>query len=270
MPLTVDYLKASDGLGDAAQMHVTNSRSIGATTIEVDSVANVPNEFIGTYGELLPSGFIDPSTAVNFYGHLAGADLEIDGFLPGSTDDGNTTADYVVIRPNSFWANLIGGFIGNVSAPDGSALKNDSVDTAQIVDGAVETDKIADGAVEAAKMGAEVTATLGITAWNDAKISGYTTNFRMGSSTSGVAQTVMAVNIASLGIPDNAVVLEYHFYYSPAGNSGSLGAAPALVYSITRSTGVHSISLTGQWACNDATAPNLTNSKVQGIVRYIA
>ena len=36
-----DYLPASNGSGDAALMHVTVTRTTGATTISVDSVVNV-------------------------------------------------------------------------------------------------------------------------------------------------------------------------------------------------------------------------------------
>lgn len=116
MPLDNTYLKVSDGGGDAAMMHVINPRSINATTISVDTVANVPEKFIATYGELLPSGFIDPATAVNFYGRLSGSDLEIDGFLPGTTDNGNSVGDVVVIRPNTFWANQLVSYLDDIKA----------------------------------------------------------------------------------------------------------------------------------------------------------
>lgn len=128
MSLDSSYLPVSDGLGDAALMHVTASRSIGATTIKVDTVANVPQKFIATYGEQLPnSEFIDPSTAVIFYGHLSGSDLEIDGFIGGSVDNGNSEDDVVVIRPNSPWANLIAESVnptGSIIQFAGSAAPN--------------------------------------------------------------------------------------------------------------------------------------------------
>lgn len=109
------YLQVSDGNGDAALMHVEADRSIGATTIEVDSVSNVPQLFIATYGTLLPNGKIDPETKRDFYGHLDGTNLEIDGFCPGSTDSGNTTGQVVVIKPNTSWSDLVATFIANLT-----------------------------------------------------------------------------------------------------------------------------------------------------------
>lgn len=106
------FLKVGDG-GDAALMHVTADRAIAATTLEVDSVANVPTKFIATSGTLLATGLIDPATKRDFYGHVDGADLEIDGFLPGSADAGNTEGQIVVIKPNTHWANKIAGFVMN-------------------------------------------------------------------------------------------------------------------------------------------------------------
>lgn len=113
-------------------------------------------------------------------------------------------------------------------------------------------------------------ASLANTSWNNAIVSGYNSTIRMGSSSSGVQNTVMTINLASLAVPDNAVIVQYSFWYNPAGNSGGLGNAPAAITSITRSTGVHTVTICGQWGTNDATAPNLTNSGVQGFVRYIA
>lgn len=101
------HLPASDGTGDAALMHITANRSIGATTIVVDTVTGIPSFFIATYGTLLGTGFIDPTTKEDFYGHVDTGNLIIDGFAPGSTDGGNTSGQVVVIKPNTLWANLI-------------------------------------------------------------------------------------------------------------------------------------------------------------------
>lgn len=110
-----EYLKASDGTGDAALMHVEAERSIGATTIEVDIVTGVPDKFIGSFGTLLPTGFVDAATIGNFYGHLDGSNLEIDGFLPGTVDDGNSEGQVVIIKPNTFWSNKVAEFILNAT-----------------------------------------------------------------------------------------------------------------------------------------------------------
>lgn len=109
------YLKASDGTGDAALMHVEAERTIGATTIEVDIVTGVSEKFIGSFGTLLPTGFVDPATIGNFYGHVDGANLEIDGFLPGTVDDGNTEGQVVVVKPTTFWSNKVAEFIMNAT-----------------------------------------------------------------------------------------------------------------------------------------------------------
>lgn len=113
--MNYDFLSVSDGNGDAALMHITADRLTGATTIEVDDVTNVPAKFIATSGTLLPSGFIDISTALVFRGHLSGGDLEIDAFAPGSTDVGNTSGQVVVIKPNTWWADKIAAFVKNAT-----------------------------------------------------------------------------------------------------------------------------------------------------------
>lgn len=115
MPATYEHLAVSDGNGDAALMHVETEREALATTLDVDVVTNVPTLFIGSYGTLLPTGFIDPATKRDFYGHLDGTNLEIDGFMPGSTDDGNAVGDVVVIKPNTGWSDLVAIFINNMT-----------------------------------------------------------------------------------------------------------------------------------------------------------
>lgn len=113
--MNYDFLKVSDGSSDAALMHITAARSIGSTTIEVDIITGVPNKFIATTGTLLPSGFIDPATKRDFIGHLDGSNIEIDDFVLGSDDDGNTEGQVVIIKPNSYWANLIAQYILNAT-----------------------------------------------------------------------------------------------------------------------------------------------------------
>ncbi len=116
------YLSVSSGSGDAAVMHITADRDIDATTIVVDSVANVPTKFIGTYGTLLPSTFIDPTTKRDFRGHLSGGDIIIDSFEDGSVDNGNVEGQVVVIKPNTSWANDIVN-LARVSHNDDGTIK---------------------------------------------------------------------------------------------------------------------------------------------------
>lgn len=118
--MDLSYLSASNGDGDAALMHITAPRTIGATTISVDGHVNVSAKFIGTYGTLLASGFIDPATKVDFKGHLSGPDIIIDSFEPGNTDNGNTEGQVVVIKPNAPWANDLVGLFGVSHNNDGS------------------------------------------------------------------------------------------------------------------------------------------------------
>lgn len=115
MAFDYSYLKVGDGSGDASLMHIDANRSIGATTLSVDTISGVPAKFVGTTGNLLPSGLIDPSTKKDFYGHTSGSDLIIDGFLPGSTDTGNTEGQVVIIKPNTHWANMAAQFIMNAT-----------------------------------------------------------------------------------------------------------------------------------------------------------
>lgn len=110
-----DYLKASDGTGDAPSMTITANRSTGSTTLVVSTVTKVPTKFLATSGTKLPTGLLDPSTITNFKGHVSGTNLEIDGFLPGSTDVGNTASQVVIIKPNTYGQNLVATFIQDAS-----------------------------------------------------------------------------------------------------------------------------------------------------------
>jgi hypothetical protein len=107
-----DFLSVSNGSGDAALMHVNGTgRLSGATTIPVDTVANVPTKFIATYGTLGPDGKITAASKRDFKGHVSGSSLIIDGFLPGSVDNGNTAGQVVLIKPNTHWSNTVASFL---------------------------------------------------------------------------------------------------------------------------------------------------------------
>lgn len=103
----MDYenLRANDGTGPAVLAHVDAPRSIGATTLVVDSVDNWPSKFICTTGPLLASGLLDPDNMTEFRGHLSGSDIIIDAFISGFSDIGNTTDDVAVIKPAGSFAN---------------------------------------------------------------------------------------------------------------------------------------------------------------------
>lgn len=110
-----EHLPVGNGSGDAALMHITGTRLTAATTIAVDSVTNVPTKFIGTYGTLGADGLITAASKRDFKGHVSGADLVIDAFCPGSVDAGNTIGQVVIVKPNTFWANLVATFIKNAT-----------------------------------------------------------------------------------------------------------------------------------------------------------
>lgn len=127
MQPTIDYVKASDGAANASLMTVTNVRSPSATTVQVNTVANLPPKFYGSMGT--PHTFTDPitsetitviseATAVDFAGHVDGSNIEIDEIAAGYTDNGSEVGDIVIIRPVTSWANLVAEFL----TPTGSVV----------------------------------------------------------------------------------------------------------------------------------------------------
>lgn len=131
MDPSIDALKASDGTGNASVATVTNVRSAGATTIQVDTVDNINTNFYGTMGT--PHTFTDPvtseeitiiseATAVDFRGHVDGSNLEIDEIADGYTDGGSEVGDIVVIKPTTQWADAVAEVL-EVSLNDDGSLK---------------------------------------------------------------------------------------------------------------------------------------------------
>lgn len=110
-----NYLQASNGSGDVPLIHLTAARAPGATVFAVDTVTNVPTNFLATCGTLLPSGFLDTTTKTDFKGHVSGATLVIDSFEPGTTDAGNTSTQVIVIKPTTGWANRVAQFLMNMT-----------------------------------------------------------------------------------------------------------------------------------------------------------
>lgn len=132
-----EYLPASDGTGDAALMHIQADRLSGDATILVDSVSKVSNKFIATYGTLGSNGLITPETKRDFKGHVSGSTLVIDAFAPGNADAGNTEGQVVIIKPNSYWSNLVAQFIKNATGfgtPDN--LTANSLSASGLISGA--------------------------------------------------------------------------------------------------------------------------------------
>lgn len=159
------YIPASDGAANASLMTVTNVRSGGATTIQVNTVANVPTKFYASYGT--PHTFTDPvtgetitviseATAVDFAGHIDGTNIEIDEIAPGYTDNGNEVGDIIVIRPVTEWDNNLFNVL-SVAHNDDGTLKAGAVDNAAaLASDVVTTAKIADSNVTSEKLSSTV------------------------------------------------------------------------------------------------------------------
>ena len=151
------FLSASGGSGDAALMHITAVRLTGASIITVDTVVNVPANFIGTYGTLLSTGLIDPVTKCDFKGHISGATLVIDSFMPGSVDTGNlASGQVVIIKPNTPAQNDM-VTLAKVAHNNDGTIKNGAVSAATMLSiDVVTTTKIADANVTSAKLAADI------------------------------------------------------------------------------------------------------------------
>lgn len=148
---SIELIKGSDASGNANLATIQNTRSPGASTIIVDTVLGInPAGFSGTMGT--PHTFTDPITsetitviseasAVDFTGHVDGANLEIDDIAPGYTDLGSAVGDIVIIRPTTQWSDNVAEVLEVAHNDDGS-LKNNSVPTAAIADDAVTAPKV--------------------------------------------------------------------------------------------------------------------------------
>lgn len=130
---SINLIKASDGTGNASTATVQTVRNSGVTTIIVDTVNNIPATFMGSMGT--PHTFVDPvtseeitviseATAVDFTGHVSGANLEIDSIAPGYTDLGSAVGDIIVIRPTTAWANNIATVLAVAHSDTGAITTN--------------------------------------------------------------------------------------------------------------------------------------------------
>ena len=110
--VSIKYLSASNGSGEAVKATVSAARSTGATTLQVDSISNFPEFFIATSGVVSgETGYFDPATMKVFLGHTSSPNIIIDSFAPGYTDAGNSVGDVVVLKPTTEWVNqLVDGF----------------------------------------------------------------------------------------------------------------------------------------------------------------
>ena len=105
-----EYIRASDGNGVAVTATVTSDRGIGSLTLIVDSVLNWPHKGIATVGTAVYDSDNNLTTITDptvFKFHLDGSIIEIDGFAPGYTDNGNTIDQIVILKPTTDWADDI-------------------------------------------------------------------------------------------------------------------------------------------------------------------
>lgn len=132
---SINRIRASDGSGNASLATVQSTRAPLASTINVDTVASIPDEFVGSMGT--PHTFTDPitsetitviseATCVDFKGHVDGADLEIDEISPGYTDLGSEIGDIIIIRPTTAYADNVADVL-DVSHDDDGTIKKAAV-----------------------------------------------------------------------------------------------------------------------------------------------
>lgn len=132
---SIDQIRASDGSGNANIATIQSSRAPASSTIDVDTVAGIPDNFMGSMGT--PHTFQDPitaetitviseATAVDFSGHVDGANLEIDDIAPGYTDAGSDIGDIVIIRPTTQYADNVADVL-EVSHDDDGTIKKAAI-----------------------------------------------------------------------------------------------------------------------------------------------
>lgn len=116
MTADLTIINASNGSGEAVRSLVTVLRSVAATVITVDSVANWPAKGIATTGTLDTNGRLTSTSMQVFKFHLSGSTIVIDGFAPGYTDKGNAVGDVVVVKPATYWADTVADSINGLAA----------------------------------------------------------------------------------------------------------------------------------------------------------
>jgi hypothetical protein len=105
-------------------------------------------------------------------------------------------------------------------------------------------------------------------ALNDAAVTGLTFTPVVGGSGNGTFKVNGVINISSLAIPATAVVLNWSFWINSVGNTTNQGVVPVALTGTFSQTGANAFYC--QIAGNDGgTFPNLTNSKIEGYIRYI-
>lgn len=119
MIVDIGYVRASDGTGEAVRGSVTAARAVGASTLQVDSLAKWPEKFIATVGTLNSENQLTPGTVTVFLGHIEDGKIVIDERAPGYADNGNTVGQVVMLKPASAWADMIAELLKDGKNPAG-------------------------------------------------------------------------------------------------------------------------------------------------------
>lgn len=126
--MDLQHLRASDGTGEAVLAHVSSPRTIGSTVLELDNVDNWNADAIVVTGTPAANGFISPTGMTIMYGHLNAGDFIIDGYAPGYSDAGNTTAEVAIIKMTTSWADTLVDIL-KISHNDDGTIKDDAITT---------------------------------------------------------------------------------------------------------------------------------------------
>lgn len=119
MAKSVALIRANNGTNRASSPVITSARSIGATTIVVNTVAGLPASFIAVTGTPnLTTGLI--ANGVVFRGHLNSGNIVIDQFATGYVDAGSAANDVVILKPTAEWSNNIADILSTCLNDDGT------------------------------------------------------------------------------------------------------------------------------------------------------
>ncbi len=119
MTKSIALIRGNNGSNRASSPTITSARSIGATTINVNTVTGVPAFFIGIMGTPnLTTGLI--TNGVVFRGHVSSTQLVIDQIGVGYADAGSAVNDIVVIKPTAEWSNNIADILATSLNDDGT------------------------------------------------------------------------------------------------------------------------------------------------------
>ncbi|HWT40071.1 MAG TPA: hypothetical protein VN081_02265 [Dongiaceae bacterium] len=119
MTKSVALIRANNGTNRASSPVITSARSIGATTILVNTVAGLPSYFIAEMGTPnLTTGLI--ANGVVFRGHLNSGQIVIDQFATGYVDAGSAANDIIVLKPTAEWSNNIADILSTFLNDDGT------------------------------------------------------------------------------------------------------------------------------------------------------